>query len=753
MSSIPTEHRVPSVLLPAITVMLSAVLCGCQQPRQESRASHEPMPVEWYRPTERPCLSLGDEGAFDSKHLFAPCVYRWENEFRMLYCGSPAEPATRLFSIGMARSDDGVGWDRLCGRCGDGHDGHEPVLAFGDGRTSLVTPALVRTGPGWVDDRDGKLRMCVIAVDFAGDRTHWLYTTSSGDGGMTWSPLVGPLMKDVYAPSVLLVDGTYRMWYVDVSAEPWCIRVASSGDGIEWTRENEDPVLVIDQEWERGNLFYPYVIHDRGRYLMWYGSYWANRQDHTAIGLAISEDGIHWSKYADNPVIRPDDHRPFESNYCTSHTVLPLHFREEGRLVAARDTFLGSVFDGYQIWYATRNQDTREHKYFAIGTATAGTLPDLLDIEEWRIVAGPEFSLSAERANDTRLQPLHYLNRYGQETHPSHAFTATTKAEWRTWREELRVRLTELIGLDVIERANPLLTIEPRDMRVVAGPVDTFKDYTRHAFTIETAPGLWVPAFLLIPDGLDEPRPAILCAHGHGIGMNALVGLTEEGNPRQYRQGYQHDFALQAVKAGFVTLAFEEMGFGRRRDIDFNKAQKLWNQCEQPSKNALHWGMTMTGLRVWDAMRMIDFLQSRPEVLPDRIGMVGISGGGLVTQFTAALDDRVKAACVSGFLNRFSDCIPAIHHCIDNYVPGLGQVADNDDVACLIAPRPLLVEAGKQDPIFPIAATRAAIRKVRRCYELLDATQNLEKDIFDGPHEFSGAKTWTFFEKHLGAPQ
>ena len=69
-----------------------------------------------------------------------------------------------------------------------------------------------------------------------------------------------------------------------------------------------------------------------------------------------------------------------------------------------------------------------------------------------------------------------------------------------------------------------------------------------------------------------------------------------------------------------------------------------------------------------------DFLQSRPEVDGERIGMVGISGGGLVTQFTAALDDRIKAACVSGFCSRFEACILSIHHCIDNYVPGLGAV-------------------------------------------------------------------------------
>lgn len=661
---------------------------------------------------------------------------RNEDGFRMFYCGSGPQEG-RLFKMGIADSDDGLTWTK-----------HEagPVLGFGDGKTSLVTPALVRYGPGWVRRESGALRMYVVAVDFTGDRVHRLYQTTSRNDGLTWSPLTGPLMENVYAPTLLWEDGRYRMWYVDVSKEPWCFRVAESADGTHWEPADSEPVLQIDQAWEKGNLFYPYVIYDRGRYLMWYGAYWLKRNDATAIGLAVSDDGIHWHKYADNPLIRPDPERAFESNYCTSHTVLP-HCVEGGSswLLGGRRW---RVCDGYQIWYATRNRESGKHKYFAIGTALCSPAPAGKEM----IVAQPEFSMSAQRANDPRLEPLHYLNRYGNEIAPTHAFKAESRDEWKRWRSQLRKRLTEVIGLPAMDPGGPPAT-KMRRLRITPGPVEQCKGYMRRAYTIETAPGLYVPAFLLIPDGLDKPRPAILCSHGHGIGMNALVGLTEEGKPRQYKQGYQHDFALQAVKAGFVALAFDQCGFGRRRDIDFHKAQKMWNHCEQPSKNALHWGMTMTGIRVWDAMRMIDFLQSLPEVEPDKIGMVGISGGGRVTQFTAALDDRVKAACVSGYCNRYADCILAIHHCIDNYVPALGALADNDDVACLITPRPLLIESGTEDPIFPIAATRAAIRKLRRCYRLHDAGPMLDTDLFEGKHEFSGAKTWDFFARHLGEPK
>jgi dienelactone hydrolase len=367
-------------------------------------------------------------------------------------------------------------------------------------------------------------------------------------------------------------------------------------------------------------------------------------------------------------------------------------------------------------------------------------------------VAKMEFSMSAERANDVRLEPLRYLERYGKEHPPELPFDAKDTAGWKRWHRALGEHLAVAIGLPGMDVEGPPAT-HPRKLRVIPGPVAQCDGYKRLAFTIETAPGLYAPAFLLVPDGLKKPRAAILCSHGHGYGMNELVGLNEKGEPRPYKEGYQHDFAIQAVKAGFVALAFDQMGFGRRRDIDFCKQQNMWNHCEQPSKNALHWGLSMSGIRVWDAMRMIDFLQSRPEVDPERIGMVGISGGGLVTEFTAALDDRVKAACVSGYLNRYEACILAIHHCIDNYVPGLGRLANDDDIACLIAPRPLLIEAGTKDPIFPIAVTQAAIRKLQRCYKVAGVPGALEMDIFDGPHEFSGAKTWTFFAANLGRPE
>jgi hypothetical protein len=218
------------------------------------------------------------------------------------------------------------------------------------------------------------------------------------------------------------------------------------------------------------------------------------------------------------------------------------------------------------------------------GLLTAGcggraSRPEPIGTTKEATVAKMEFSMSAERANDPRLEPLRYLEGYGKEHPPELAFDAKDASAWKKWRRDLRKRLCETIGLPGMDDSGRP-AVEPRKLRVTAGPVAQCDGYKRMAFTIETGAGLYVPAFLLVPDGLKERRPAILCSHGHGIGMNDLVALTEKGEPRPYKEGYHHDFAIQAVKAGFVALAFDQMGFGRRRDIDFHKQQNMWNHCE-----------------------------------------------------------------------------------------------------------------------------------------------------------------------------
>jgi predicted GH43/DUF377 family glycosyl hydrolase len=156
----------------------------------------------------------------------------------------------------------------------------------------------------------------------------------------------------VYAPTIIKHDGVYQMWFADVAQDPWCFRYAESRDGIRWDVVPE-PVMVVDQEWEHGRLFYPTVLVREGLYLMWYGSYThhSGEEMRTGLGFAVSEDGIHWHKSSSNPVFGPDPSRAWESHFTTSQSVLQLP-------------------DGsWRIWYASRPKPPFNHKYFAIGTA------------------------------------------------------------------------------------------------------------------------------------------------------------------------------------------------------------------------------------------------------------------------------------------------------------------------------------------------------------------------------------------------
>jgi len=192
------------------------------------------------------------------------------------------------------------------------------------------------------------------------------------------------------------------------------------------------------------------------------------------------------------------------------------------------------------------------------------------------------------------------------------------------------------------------------------------------------------------------------------------------------------------------------MAFGCRRD-PVTKSKGLGTAACQPAAGAaLLLGQTMIGWRVYDVMRTIDWIATRKELDAGRVGCMGISGGGTCTLFSSALEPRIRAAMVSGYLNTFRDCIMSVSHCIDNYVPGILNWAEMYDVAGLIAPRPLFAESGERDDIFPIAASRESFRRVQKVYGVFDAGAVVEQETFDGPHSFWGKRGLPFLAKHLG---
>jgi hypothetical protein len=203
------------------------------------------------------------------------------------------------------------------------------------------------------------------------------------------------------------------------------------------------------------------------------------------------------------------------------------------------------------------------------------------------------------------------------------------------------------------------------------------------------------------------------------------VGIAENGQQRETRSGYAKDFALQVVERGYAAFAIEQLAFGCRRDEAARKKGAGQSSCQPAAGAALLFGQTMIGWRVWDVMRAIDYLRSRPEVDQSRLATMGISGGGTVSLFSAAVDERIKIGVVSGYFNTFRESILSLSHCIDNYVPGILNYIEMYDIAGLIAPRGLFVESGMRDPIFPIHGSRAAFKKAENIYSVFGAPDKL----------------------------
>jgi len=338
-----------------------------------------------------------------------------------------------------------------------------------------------------------------------------------------------------------------------------------------------------------------------------------------------------------------------------------------------------------------------------------------------------------------RFDPVLWTQKRHAEAPMQLTFRADNKKQAEAWQKKLRAKVTELVGGLPERGAAPKAEIvESRE----------FPAYTREKFVFESRPGVMVLGYLLLPKK-SGPHAATICIPGHGRGVDDLVGIDDKGRERTRKESYQFDYALQAVEHGMAAVALEPMGFGCRRDPKATSRSLTTSSCQPAAGAALLFGETMVAWRVYDVMRTIDWIETRRELDAKRVGLMGISGGGTVTQFGAALDTRIQAAFVSGYLNTFRDSILSLSHCIDNYVPGILNWCEQYDVAGLIAPRAFFAESGERDNIFPVAAAREAFAKVKRVYEVMGAADACGHEVHRGEHVFHGVQGLPFMAKAL----
>jgi dienelactone hydrolase len=343
-----------------------------------------------------------------------------------------------------------------------------------------------------------------------------------------------------------------------------------------------------------------------------------------------------------------------------------------------------------------------------------------------------------------KLEPAHLLWKLYKPEKAQYRFSAETVSQARIWQKKTLKVLENKLGF----QDHPLVSPQPK----IIEEVDK-KEYIRQKVIIQTTRYSAMPVYLLIPKVDAKPMKTVLAFHGHGYGVKDIVGLRENGRERNASEGYQKDFAVELCRQGFIVAAPEIACFGERI-TDFSHLNKAIDQaepttCSHSAALASHLGFTILGFRLYEMKRLIDYLTSRNEFDVSRMGVMGISGGGMLAFFLAALEKRIKASVISGYFCTFKDSILAMEHCSCNFVPGLAQFGEMYDLAGLIAPRPMLVEAGSHDGIFPINAVKRSVKKARAIYRIFDTDKSLETDFFVGPHQINGAKAYDFLSTEL----
>jgi dienelactone hydrolase len=303
------------------------------------------------------------------------------------------------------------------------------------------------------------------------------------------------------------------------------------------------------------------------------------------------------------------------------------------------------------------------------------------------------------------------------------------------WRERCRSRLTALLG--------PMPGRVPLDLEV-RDTVDC-GSYTRQYVVFDSEPTMSVPAFLLVPNDRTEPGPAVLAQHGHGPGKSEVCGLDEDAS-RAAVAVHNGDYAHQLALHDYVVLAPDLRCFGER--VDWTPPEKY--ACDLNLVHALAAGANPLTQNLWDLSCALDVLGQHPLVDPNRIGMVGLSYGGTSTLFLAAHDERVRAAVVSGYFCewRESHRVPW-NLCGSQVLPGMLGELEHVDLGALVAPRPLLIETGTEDLIFPEAGARREVARLASVYEALGVPERLEHDVFEGGHRWHGDRAYPFLERWL----
>ncbi len=289
-------------------------------------------------------------------------------------------------------------------------------------------------------------------------------------------------------------------------------------------------------------------------------------------------------------------------------------------------------------------------------------------------------------------------------------YTSRPREAARAWQKELRSRFFVLLKLaDLREAAIPL------DSRMTSSAQNA--EYTRQELTIQSTPGRRIDVILTVPvQESARPWPAVVCIHGHGGNRNVVY---EE-------KSIYKGFADALARRGFITIS-----------TDVGQ-----HEVREP-------GRTLMGERLWDLMRCVDYLRSRPDVDATRIGCAGLSLGGEMAMWLGAMDERITATVSSGYLTTMDQMEQ--DHCMCWKFDGLRELADWADVYALIAPRALQCQNGLQEPLnaFNVPLAKQALREIQPIYADLGHPDRVELRVHPEGHVIDLPSLLAFFERQF----
>jgi cephalosporin-C deacetylase-like acetyl esterase len=312
-----------------------------------------------------------------------------------------------------------------------------------------------------------------------------------------------------------------------------------------------------------------------------------------------------------------------------------------------------------------------------------------------------------------------------------------TQSQWRERQEEVTATLNGIVG--------PLPERTPLNARVTG--VVRREGYRFEKVVFESMPNFFVTGALFVPDGVQAKAPAILYLSGHSASG--------------FRNAPYMTVILNLVKKGFVVFAVDPVGQGERYQYwdPERRASRIGEptlEHSYPGAQCFITGSSLARYMIWDGMRAIDYLVSRPEVDPSRLGVTGRSGGGTQAAYIGAMDPRIKAAAPENYITTFRRLIESrgVQDAEQNFTSGIARAIDVPDLLVARAPRPTLMITTTRD-MFSIQGAREARDEVAKAFKAFGADANFLMVEDDAPHASTlknREALYAFFRKALDLP-